>query len=293
MVKRVDAQSTLMAALPLTFYTLFVVAPLVVAVVLSFHTWNGLAPATWSGLSQWRRLFRDPVVWGALGTTLRLMAYSWLMQTPISLALGVFLAGRERYRDVLAILFFLPLLFSAVAIGLTWIYILDPSFGVLTALAHAAHLRAPSWLGQHWVLVTLAAVISWEFIPFHTLLYQAAAQQIPEELYEAAELDGAGPLARFAAITLPQLRYTFVTSTLLILVGSLTYFDLILVMTQGGPGYRSTVLSIYMYDEAFPKLHMGYGSAIAVLLAVLGVLLSLVLLRVSGFTKMRSQLEGG
>jgi raffinose/stachyose/melibiose transport system permease protein len=293
MVKRTDPQVTVMAALPLAFYVLFVIVPLGVAVALSFETWNGLAPAAWAGLRQWRRLFSDPVVWGALGTTLRLMAYAWLMQTPVSLALGVFLAGRERYRDILAIVMFLPLLFSAVAIGLTWIYILDPSFGVLTALAHQLHLAAPSWLGQRWVLVTLAAVISWEFIPFHTLLYQAAVQQIPVELYEAAEIDGAGLLGRFRAITLPQLRYTFVTSTLLILVGSLTYFDLILVMTQGGPGYRSTVLSIYMYSEAFPKLHMGYGSAIAVLLAILGVVLSLVLLRVSGFTRMRSELEGG
>jgi raffinose/stachyose/melibiose transport system permease protein len=293
MVKRIDTQTVVMAALPLGFYALFVIAPLVVAVALSFQTWNGLAPAHWAGLDQWRHLFRDPVVWGALGTTLRLMVYSWLIQTPASLALGVFLAGRERYRDVLAILFFLPLMFSAVAIGLTWIYILDPSFGVFTALAREMHLSAPNWLGQRWVLLTLAVVIGWEFIPFHTLLYQAAAQQIPLELYEAAELDGAGLVGRFRMITLPQLRYTFVTSTLLILVGSLTYFDLILVMTQGGPGYRSTVLSIYMYNEAFQKLHMGYGSAIAVLLAVLGVLLSLVLLRVSGFTRMRSQLEGG
>jgi raffinose/stachyose/melibiose transport system permease protein len=293
MVKRIDTQTVVMAALPLGFYALFVIAPLVVAVALSFQTWNGLAPAHWAGLDQWRHLFRDPVVWGALGTTLRLMVYSWLVQTPASLALGVFLAGRERYRDVLAILFFLPLMFSAVAIGLTWIYILDPSFGVFTALAREMHLSAPNWLGQRWVLLTLAVVIGWEFIPFHTLLYQAAAQQIPLELYEAAELDGAGLVGRFRMITLPQLRYTFVTSTLLILVGSLTYFDLILVMTQGGPGYRSTVLSIYMYNEAFQKLHMGYGSAIAVLLAVLGVLLSLVLLRVSGFTRMRSQLEGG
>ena len=293
MVKRIDTQTIVMAALPLGFYALFVIAPLVVAVALSFQTWNGLAPAHWAGLDQWRHLFRDRVVWGALGTTLRLMVYSWLIQTPTSLALGVFLAGRERYRDVLAILFFLPLMFSAVAIGLTWIYILDPSFGVFTALAREMHLSAPNWLGQRWVLLTLAVVIGWEFIPFHTLLYQAAAQQIPLELYEAAELDGAGLVGRFRMITLPQLRYTFVTSTLLILVGSLTYFDLILVMTQGGPGYRSTVLSIYMYNEAFQKLHMGYGSAIAVLLAVLGVLLSLVLLRVSGFTRMRSQLEGG
>jgi raffinose/stachyose/melibiose transport system permease protein len=221
------------------------------------------------------------------------MIYSWLLQTPISLALGVFLAGRERYRDLLAILFFLPLMFSAVAIGLTWIYILDPSFGVVTALARDLHVRPQSWLGQRWVLLTLSVVIAWEFIPFHTLLYQAAAQQIPIELYEAAEIDGAGLAGRFWRITLPQLRYTFITSTLLILVGSLTYFDLILVMTQGGPGYRSTVLSIYMYNEAFPKLHMGYGSAIAVLLAVLGVVLSLVLLRVSGFTRMRSELEAG
>ncbi len=293
MTKRNDPQSTAMAVLPITFYALFVILPLGVAVALSFQSWNGLERASWVGLGQWRRVLADPVVWGALGTTVKLMAYSWLIQTPLSVALGIFLAGRERYRDVLAVFFFLPLLFSAVAIGLTWIYLLDPSFGVVPSALRQLHLHAPSLLGQHWVLATLSLVVAWQFIPFHTLLYQAAAQQIPVELYEAAELDGAGLLARLRSITLPQLRYTFITSTLLILVGSLTYFDIILVMTQGGPGYRSTVLSIYMYNEAFPKLHMGYGSAIAVFLAVLGILLSLLLLRVSGFTRMRSELEGG
>lgn len=293
MTKRLDRQTTAMALVPLAFYTVFVIAPLLVALALSFTRWNGLASPAWAGLTNWRHLTLDSVAWHALGITLKLMLYTWLIQTPISLCLGIFLAGKGRYRQVLAVFYFLPLLFSAVAIGLAWLYMLDPNFGVASALLSSLGVVAPIWLGQHWVLLTLAAIISWQFIPFHTLLYQAGVRQIPTDLYEAAELDGAGLVQRFFHITLPQLRYTFVTSSLLILVGSLTYFDLILVMTQGGPGYQSTVLAIHMYSEAFAKLHMGYGSTLAILLAFLGIALSLIMLRTTGFTRMESELEAG
>ncbi|RZI88383.1 MAG: sugar ABC transporter permease, partial [Microbacterium sp.] len=129
-------------------------------------------------------------------------------------------------------------------------------------------------------------------IPLHTILYQGGVRQIPAQLYEAASIDGAGPIKQFFTITLPQLKYTIVTSSTLMLVGSLTYFDLIFVMTAGGPGYSTRVLPLHMYLTGFRAAEMGHASAIATFLAVFGLILSLLLTKLSGFTKMQSQQEG-
>jgi raffinose/stachyose/melibiose transport system permease protein len=279
----------------LLFYVLFALVPMLVALYLSFTQWDGLSQATWVGLQNWISLFSDAVTGHSLLLTLEIMALSWLVQTPISLLLGVFMAGTQRYRAVLSVFYFLPLLFSTVAIGLTWISILDPNFGLLDTLLRALGLSvlARGWLGDpNLAFYTIVALISWQFIPFHSLLYLGGARQIPRELYEAAEIDGASRSHTFFSITLPQLKYTIITSTTLILTGSLTYFDLIWVTTGGGPGYATRILPLQMYITAFPNEAVGYGSVLAVLLALFGIALSLVLLRFTGFTRMSSQLEG-
>jgi raffinose/stachyose/melibiose transport system permease protein len=150
-----------------------------------------------------------------------------------------------------------------------------------------------NWLGDGGlVLYVVIFVVGWQFIPLHTLLYQAATRQIPRSLYEAAEMDGAGRVRQFLSVTLPQLRYTVVTSTTLILVGSLTYFDLVFVMTGGGPGNDTRILPLDMYVDGFISYQMGYAGAIAVVLVLIGIALSLLLVRLSGFTRMTSQREG-
>jgi raffinose/stachyose/melibiose transport system permease protein len=223
------------------------------------------------------------------------MILSWLVQTPLSLLIGVFMAGTQRYRSVLSTFYFIPLLFSAVAIGLTWVSLLDPNFGLVDTLLKTIGLSglAKGWLGDpKLAFLVVLAIICWQFIPFHALLYLGGARQIPKELYEAATIDGAGQIQKFFAITLPQLKYTIITSTTLIFTGSLTYFDLFWVTTGGGPGYATRVLPLQMYITAFPNEQIGYGSVIAIVLAVFGVVLSVILLRFTGFTKMSSQLEG-
>ncbi len=279
----------------LIFYAMFALIPLFIALYLSFTQWNGLTQATWVGLQNWITLFSDSVTGHSLILTVEVMLLSWLIQTPLSLLLGVFMAGLQRYRAMLGVFYFLPLLFSTVAIGLTWESILDPNFGLLDILLKSIGLSslAKGWLGDpNLAFPVLMVVIAWQFIPFHALLYLGGRRQIPKELYEAASIDGAGVIDNFFSITLPQLKYTIITSTTLIFTGSLTYFDLIWVTTQGGPGYATRVLPLQMYITAFPNQSVGYGSAIAVVLALFGIALSLLLLRFTGFTRMASQLEG-
>jgi raffinose/stachyose/melibiose transport system permease protein len=284
-----------MLAPAIAFFLVFALGPLTAAVYLSFLNWDGISPPTWVGLGNWTRAFSDPVTLHAIFLTVQVMVLSWLIQTPISLLLGVYLAGYQRYRAILSVFYFLPLLFSAVAIGLIWSSSMLSSDGALNTLLRSigASSLAKNWLGDpRLALYAIVVVIAWQFIPFHTLLYQAGARQIPQVLYEAARIDGANGVQRFFHITLPQLRYTVVTSTILILTGSLTYFDVIFVMTGGGPGYATRILPLQMYITAFQDAQIGYGSAIAVILAVAGLALSLILLRITGFGRMESQAEG-
>jgi len=265
--------------------------PLGGVVVLSMMRWNGLDTPTWTGLTNWTDTLTDPGTHKALWLTVKVMVLSWLVQTPISLLLGVFTAGTQRYRALLAVLYFLPLLLSSAAVAIAYKSLLDPNFG----LSNAFHLDALSqdFLGNpSLVLYVVIFVISWQFVPFHTLLYQAGARQIPASLYEAAAIDGAGRITQFRYITLPQLRNTIITSSTLILVGALTYFDLIFVLTGGGPGDATRVLALDMYLTGFSANDMGAASVLAVILVVAGLLLSWGITKFTGFSRMRSELEG-
>ncbi|HWL99450.1 MAG TPA: sugar ABC transporter permease [Nocardioidaceae bacterium] len=295
MPRRLNWTVALLLLPAVAFFAAFALAPMITAGVLSFYEWDGVSAAQFVGSANWIQTLTDPVTWNSLFLTFQVMALSWLIQTPISLLLGVFLAGYQRYRAFFAVIYFLPLLFSAVAVGLIWSSAILGREGALDSLLDSVGLSALSrnWLGDpSLALYAVIAVIAWQFIPFHTLLYQAGTRQIPQVLYEAARIDGAGTLQQFFHITLPQLKYTIITSTVLILTGSLTYFDVVYVMTGGGPGFATRILPLHMYQTAFEEAQFGYGAALAVLLAVVGVTLSLVLLRVTGFSKMSSQAEG-
>ena len=279
-------------ALPaLIVFVAFGVVPLLGVVGLSFTTWDGLGAIMPSGLTSWTAVLTDPGLPHALWVTFLVMALSWLVQTPISLLIGVFVAGHQRYRALLAVLFFVPLLLSSAAIAITYKALLDPNFGLGAGLG--IPLLQQDWLGQaNLALGVVVFVVSWQFIPFHSLIYQGGVRQIPRSMYEAAELDGAGRVRQFFAITLPQLKYTIIASSTLILVGSLTYFDLIFVLTGGGPADATTTLAVDMYKRGFQANLMGPASAIAVILVFVGLALALLMRRVGGSDSTASQLEG-
>jgi raffinose/stachyose/melibiose transport system permease protein len=276
-------------------YGVLILIPLLVAVALSFCNWNGLGSPAWIGLRNWTRFFHDPVALSALVTSLKIVGLSWIVQLPLGMALGLFAAGRQRYRAVYSTLFVVPLLMSTAGTSLMWQGLLDPNLGGLHWLAVKLHA---GWLQQNWLgsptitLYVLVFLITWQFIPFQMLLFQVGRRQIPNVLYEAASLDGSTGLHRFWHITLPQLAYTIVTSTMLIVVGSLTYFDVIYILTQGGPDNTTNVLALQMYQVAFSQYEYGYASVLAVVLGVLGVVVAFALMRITGFGAMSSQQEG-
>ncbi len=275
----------------LAMFLAFAFVPVIGVLVLSFTSWDGISPITFTGLTSWRSALTDPETYHALFLTLAVMILSWVVQTPISLLLGTFVAGRERYRALLAVLYFLPLLMSSAAVAIAFKSLLDPYFGLGAGL-HLPFL-SQDWLGDPTLAFGVVIfVISWQFIPFHTLIYQGGVRQIPGQLYEAAQIDGAGRVRQFFSITVPQLKYTIITSSTLILVGSLTYFDLIYVLTQGGPGNATRILALDMYIRGFQANQMGVASVIGVFLVVFGLLLTLGIQRIGGRDRSASQMEG-
>src|SRR5215216_3788607 len=259
----------------------FAFIPLIGVLVLSFTDWNGISAINFVGTQSWQQTLTDPGTWHALWLTFALMICTWLVQTPISLLLGTFVAGQQRYRAFLAVLFFLPLLMSSAAIAIAFKSLLDPNFG-LSAGLHLPFL-AQDWLGDPTLaFITVVGVIAWQFIPFHSLIYQGGVRQIPQTMYEAAQIDGAGRVRQFFSITLPQLKYTIITSSTLMVVGAVTFFDLIFVLTEGGPGDATRNLALDMYKTGFQANLMGPASAIACILVLVGLALALLLRRLGG-----------
>ncbi|MBK3569131.1 MULTISPECIES: carbohydrate ABC transporter permease [unclassified Streptomyces] len=265
------------------FFVFFAVAPMVLAVYLSFTTWNGLGDPKPVGLANWQKLLHDDRLTQSLTVTVLLTVTSWVFQTVVSLLLGVWAAGRQRNRAVLSAIFFVPFLLSSTAIALLFYALLDPNFGII---------RQDTLGSTSGAFLAIVFVGGWQFIPFHTLIYQGGARQIPEVLYQAAAIDGAGRYRQFFSITLPQLRNTATTSSVLMIVGSLTYFETVLILTQGGPGTDTAILPYLMYEAGFKSYDFGYASAIATFLVVAATALSLVLVRLTGFGAMRSTREG-
>lgn len=275
----------------LGFFLVFAVVPLGIAIYLSFTRWDAISFPAWVGFDNWASVLADPVTWHALGLTLKIIVISWLVQTPISLLLGAWTAGKQRSRAVLGAIFFLPLILSSAAIAIAFKAILDPNFGL--AASTGLPFLKQDWLGnQDLILFVVIFIMAWQFVPFHALLYQGGVRQIPASLYEAADIDGAGRVQQFFNITLPQLRYTIVTSSTLMVVGSLTYFDVIFVFTAGVPSSGVNILPILMYVTGFSASEFGKASVLAVILVLIGLVLSLVMTKLSGFTRMTSQQDG-
>lgn len=290
---QVGRPSVIWAVPGLIFFTAFAGVPMVLVVYLSFTSWNGLGSPAWAGLENWSRLLGDPLMGQGVRLSVLLTVLTWAFQTPVSLLLGVWAAGRQRSRAVLSAIFFLPLLLSSAAIAVLWKSLLDPNFGLVARMSQALGLGPIDPFGTpSQAFAVIVFVIGWQFIPLHTLLYQGGARQIPRTLYDAAAIDGAGTVRSFFSVTLPQLRNTVVTSSVLMVVGSLTYFDTVLILTQGGPGTSTTILPYLMYRTGFVGFDMGYASAIAVTLVVVATAVSALLIWLTGFGRMRSTREG-
>jgi raffinose/stachyose/melibiose transport system permease protein len=272
------ATIALFLAPALALYLLLVVAPVVQAVYYSGFRWSGLgALDDFVGLENFRRAFADDVFVGALKHNGIIILLSLFVQLPFALGVAMILNARLRGRALLRILFFAPFVLSEVVTGVIWTLMLQPG-GLADATLDRAGLDPliHQWLAEPGiVLYTLFVVISWKYFGFHMILYLAGLQQIPRELEEAAEIDGATKLQVIRYVTLPLLGPTIRISSFLSIIGALQLFDLIWVMTGGGPVNASNTMAIYMIDWSFKRFQFGYASAVAVIMLIISLAIAL------------------
>jgi raffinose/stachyose/melibiose transport system permease protein len=266
-------------------YIGLVLLPVVQAVYYSFFRWNGLGPLEdATGLANYARALGDRVFLGALGHNLQLVAMSLLLQLPLSLALALLLRELARGRALFRTIFFLPFVLSEVVTGVIWSFIYRPQGGLVNTLLQAVFpgLADTALLAEpDTVLYALFVVITWKFFGYHMILYIAGLQNIPAEIEEAAAIDGCSRLQALRYVTLPLLGGTIRLSVYLSVLGSLQFFDLIWVMTTGGPVSASDTMATYLYKFGFQRFQLGYGSAIAVIMFLICFSFSLVYQRVA------------
>ena len=266
-------------------YTGLVLLPVIQAIYYSFFRWNGLGPLqNFIGLANYTRLLNDRVFIGALGHNLQLVALSIIIQLPLALGLALLVRGIVRGRAAFRTIFFMPFVFSEVVTGVIWNFIYRPDGGLINSLLqsiipgfHETALLA----NPNTVLYALFGVITWKFFGYHMILYIAGLQNIPAELEEAAQIDGCGKLQTLRYITIPLLGSTIRLTIYLSVLGSLQFFDLIWVMTTGGPVNASDTMATYLYKFGFQRFQLGYGSAIAVIIFLICFSFSLIYQRVA------------
>ena len=262
----------------LALYVVFVLLPVVQAAYYSLFKWNGLTPLTdFVGLKNYQTAVSSDSFTTSVSNNLLIIVLSLVVQITFSLSLAVLLNRRFRGRAAFRLIFFLPYVLSEAVTGVVFTLLLQPGALIdssLTSVGLGGLVQ--DWLGDSSiVMLTLFVIISWKYFGFHMILLLAGLQGIPREIEEAALIDGAGRWQAFRRISLPLLGPTLRVSVFLSMIGALQLFDMVWVMTGGGPITASSTMAIAMFKAGFKSTQMGYGSALAVILFLFGLALAL------------------
>jgi raffinose/stachyose/melibiose transport system permease protein len=263
-------------------YGVFVLVPLLHAVYLSMFDWNGITQGTWVGLANYAQVLQDPLIQEAAVHSLLFIVF----YTLIPISIGLFLAAAltriaVRGMSVFRVVLFLPQTVAMVVVAVTWrwMYSPDGSINQVLGLIGLGSLER-GWLGDFTLaLPALGIVGSWVMYGFTMVLFIAGITRIPRDLYDAARVDGAGPVSEFFAVTLPSLRNEIQIASVFTLIAALRVFDLTYVATRGGPGHSTTVPALWVFLNAFQTGEAGYAAAIGVTLALVVVVGTLLAMR--------------
>ncbi|MCI8893518.1 MAG: sugar ABC transporter permease [Lachnospiraceae bacterium] len=253
-------------------YLVFVLFPIVYNIVISFYRTNLMEPGEFVGLKNYVNLFRDSIFQKALKNNLLLVVGSLIAHLGLALIFATLLFKKVKGNKFFQTIFFFPCVICGVAVGLLWRFVYHQEFGLvnqfLGLLGKNEAMRA--WLGdKDTALLCIIIVVMWQYVGYHMIIQLAAMKNIPESLYEAARIDGAGSWMQFKSITFPLIKHILRIDAVLIITGSLKYYDLVAVMTNGGPNHATEVMSTYMFYQGFRTLKYGYSAAIGVVLLLL------------------------
>uniref|UniRef100_UPI0037CC426D carbohydrate ABC transporter permease n=1 Tax=Nonomuraea gerenzanensis TaxID=93944 RepID=UPI0037CC426D len=274
----------------LVLFVMLVVAPMLVALYASVFRWNGFGglPTNFIGVDNFTRLFSSEIFAQDMQHLLVLVVLSIGVQLPFSLAIAMLLNQRIRGRALYRVLFFAPYVLSEVITGVLFSLILSPESGMANQVLSVFGWES-EWLADpDTVMMSLFLVMTWKYFGFHMMIYLAGRQNIPNELVEAAQIDGATGWKTFRYITLPLLGPTIRISIFLSVIYTIQLFDLVWILTGGGPSHSSETMAVTMMDWGFKRSQVGYASAISVVMFALSLVFALVYQRFV----LRRDLEG-
>lgn len=253
-------------------YVPFVLKPLAETFWLSVFAWNGVAPKKdFVGLANYIQALGDPIFWTSLGNNLFWVITSIVLPMATGLVTAVLLSNVKRGQRLYSGVFFMPVVLNLIIVGLVWGIIYNPLIGPLNQFLRAIGLGqfAIGWLGErHFATPAIMVAGAWTYFGFCAVIFLQGLRTLDREQIEAATIDGAGPLRRFRSIVVPALSPQVTLLVVMSIIGSFKVFDIVYVMTKGGPNHASEVIATYMYWQSFMNGSVGYGAALAVLLTV-------------------------
>lgn len=269
----------------LLIYMVFAILPILQSFYYSFMEWDGFSEMTFVGLSNFEQLFQDPLFWNSVKNNIYVVLASVLGQVPIALFIALLLNRKLKGVKIFRTIGFLPVVLSTVVISLTWSLIYNSEDGLINVVLRGIGLDAlaQNWLGDPtWSMIAVLVTIIWQFVGLYLIIFLAALQNIPEEILEAARIDGASEWKTTWKITVPMIWDTIIVSVILCIAGSLKTFDLIYVMTHGGPSHSTEVMALYMFNETFGQFQYGYGSAVSVVIFFFSLILIFIVTKLFG-----------
>ncbi|MCM6761226.1 sugar ABC transporter permease [Rathayibacter sp. ZW T2_19] len=259
----------------LVFFTAFVVYPVLYSLGYSFTDFAGFGAATFTGLGNYVALGSDPFFWQALSNTVIILVVSLAVLIPSSFALALLLQRQRRGGGLLRALVFGPAIIAPILVGLIWVFILDPKIGLLNRLLAPLGVGEIQWIGGDTLTpYAVSLVFIWSSIGFAMTIFYAGLQQLPADVLEASDIDGASGGQRLRYVVVPMMNETFGIVTILLITNVFKIFELVYMLTGGGPVHRSETLVSYMYFVTFTNQNYGSGMAIAVIVFVLGAVVS-------------------
>ncbi len=254
-------------------YTLFVLVPVVQTIILGGMEWSGMGAKKFIGLQNYAELFSDPIFFQSLVNNATLVLFIMALPTLLGLFLATIIElNNFTYRKVFEVAFFMPYILSLVVVGVIWRWIYNPAFGVLNVLLTKVGLPSltRAWLGDsQTALASVGFTGTWVHYGFAMVIFLAGYRKISPDLYDAIALDGGGGWQKFRHVALPSLTNEIMVVSVYLFINSLKTFDLVYVMTKGGPGYATNVLSLYVFKNAFQYNRNGYAAALAVTLMII------------------------
>jgi len=259
----------------LLIYIGIAIIPIGLSAYYSLYDWNGIASKSFVGFGNFQEIFKDEIFWLSVKNNIIIMLTGLIGQLPLGLLLALLLNNKMKGAGFFRTIGFLPVVISAVMVSLIWGMIYNTEYGFLNSFLGLIGLESwqRNWLGDPaWSMFSLSIAYIWQNCGLYMIIFLAALQNIPTEVNEAAELDGATGLRKVFMITIPMIRSTIIFTVIYSISNSFRVFDLIQILTGGGPAHQTEVMTVYMYNNAFINRQFGYGSAVSILILLFSII---------------------